>query len=150
VLADKFADVVFQGIAGIRIVWTVGNVAGILAETSIDSGHIDEVNSGDNALIRSGENFTEAGAGGQSPVAGIVQNDVVGRVAGYKFVEQRGRKRRRQARDHADSGPAELGLDSGEASCIGPERSFIERVPGVVDVAEADAFLLIEIVIDFK
>ena len=92
-------------------------------------------------LIRAGKS-TERHAGGPLPCADRNQRDVVGGVAGDKFVQQGGRDSRGQARHHADAGSAEVGLDGRESWFRWSTAEWDKLVPRIVDVAESGANLV--------
>ena len=78
---------------------------------------------------------------------GIVLGDVVRGVAGDKFIQQLGRQRCRQAGDHLHSGADEVRAD-GRKAFASPGYSGFGRIPGIVNRAEREPRLGIEVVID--
>src|SRR5208283_6058512 len=64
-----------------------------------------------------------------------------------EFVEQSGRNGAGKACDYADSRSVESGLDGGERGGI-PNGPRLNRVPRIVDVAEGDAIVLVDIMVD--
>ena len=76
------------------------------------------------------------------------QENVVGGVAGDKFVHQRGSNVGVQARHKARARPDEIRVNIGEAGAIAPQRVGGDGLPGIVDIAERHAFVAGDVVID--
>ena len=76
------------------------------------------------------------------------EEDVVCRVAGDEFIEQSRREIGVQAGDKAAARTDEICVDVFKAGAISPKRILSLRLPRIVDVAEREAVLVINVVID--
>src|SRR5207247_1185875 len=88
VLSDNFVDVIAIGIGRIRIVWTIWDVARILAKaaTAVRGPLVHKIDSWQHTSVRAGEDRTEGGISQALVVADIRKTDVIGRIAKHKLV----------------------------------------------------------------
>ena len=87
--ADNLAHIVAIRVGRIRIVNTIGNVAGILSKASV-VGISNQIDAWQNSIAITREYVWHNEVGWAFPVSHVVENDVVSRVAEYEFVKQCG------------------------------------------------------------
>src|SRR6266481_1565690 len=128
---DDFADVVSERISGIRVVKSVGDVARIFSKVAIRNP-TNEIDAGQ-AVVKSVRKQPRHGHGRRTlPIAGVVKDDVIGRIAENKLVQQGGGYSSGQTSDEADPGSLKVGPDgwSGNQSkqelSIGVNRELIQ------------------------
>ena len=74
---------------------------------------------------------------------------MIGGIAGHELIQQRRRHIRGQARDEAGARANEVGIDVVEAGgSNAPERIGHYGLPGVVDVPEGQAIVVVDVVVD--
>src|SRR2546423_2585415 len=75
-------------VSGVGIVNTVWNVSWVFAKSAAISVSSDQVNSGKRSIEAVLEDTTNRNIRSPFPISYVVQNDVVGGIAEYEFIEQ--------------------------------------------------------------
>ena len=125
---DNFADIVSEGVSGIRIVKPVGDITGILTETATVCITY-KVDSWQNTIAVPWEQVRDDEPLRPSPIAGVIENDVVRGIAEHELVQQCGREGCVQAGDQTYAGPFERGLNGWKATGERPKRNRRDRIP---------------------
>ena len=71
-------------------------------------------------------------------------------IAGNELVEQRGRNICGEPSHHAYAGIVEVRLNGGEGRARSPQWHRVLLIPGIVNVAEAGAYFVVDVVIDLE
>src|SRR5580693_1381123 len=144
-LADDLGDIVFVGIGRVGIQRAVGYVSRVLVDAiEYAAVQADPRHFAAEAIVE----HTHSHSLWTLPIwTHEIENDVVGSVAGYKFIQQRWGGRRREAGDQAHARPHEVRLDRWKAGSVRPQGGGIDLRPGIVDITERRANFVREVVI---
>src|SRR5580658_372011 len=147
---DDLRNIVAQTDRGIRIYGAFGNVARVFGEIILPiykayAGYLGGVKT--KAIVIEAQVAKSAGA---LPGAAQGRRNVIGGVTGDELVEQRGRNAGCDSRHHTDTGILETRLNSREGDTVGPQRDWILLLPRVVNVVEAGANFVVDVVVDLK
>ena len=148
VLAQALGEVVAKGIRRIRILpWKGGRP--FAESSSVRPLRVDtEIRQ---LALKVGEQTGHGEIGASRPHRSvrIVLVNVVGGVAGHKFVEQGGRNRCGQSGDQTYSRTNKVGANGGKVSAS-PGYFGIRRLPGVMNGAKCRPQLGVDVVVDTK
>src|SRR6185437_4718384 len=153
VAAHDLGYVIAQRIGRIGVVGSVGNVARVLAKVELGAAS-GQVNARNNRIgAKYSKQCSHIHVGRTLPAIGIwetrvEQDDVVGRIADHKLVQQRGRSGSVQACYQAYTRTIKVGANGGEVAGIGPQRNCRLGIPGIVNVVEAEPVLGVDVLVN--